>query len=124
MYLALPTLQTLPVLAKYAPRVSRDGLVPKECREMVDSNLKNALEAQGYAWQVVDLVHQKLNLAAPWLPIAVFYASLVVWRASALKLGGAGQGSRKILLLFREEIDKMRWPCCRVMVATLDNMRA
>ncbi|KAM0263268.1 hypothetical protein ACHAPA_008882 [Fusarium lateritium] len=112
------------MLAGYAPRVSRDGLVPKDCREMVDGNLKNALEAQDYAWKIVDLVDQKLTLAAPWLPIAVFFASLVVWRASALKLGGAGQGSRKILLLFRQELDKMSWPCCRVMVATLDNMRA
>ncbi|KAI8686825.1 hypothetical protein NCS56_00343900 [Fusarium sp. Ph1] len=122
MYLALPSLQTLPTLAEYPPRVPFDGLIPDSQKEVSDAELRIAPEAQTCAWQILEHVQHGKHLAASWLPIAVFYASLVVWRALVLKLGNAGHSSRKVLLLFREELKKMHWPCCKTMVDTLDKL--
>ncbi|KAF5532895.1 hypothetical protein FMEXI_12155 [Fusarium mexicanum] len=124
MYIALPSMQVLPALAKYTPRMTRDGLAPDQSSDTVDMDLKKTPEAQTYAWRILDLVDHRQGLATCWLPIAVFYACLVVWRASELSLGDASQGSRKVMLLFRQELTKMGWPCCGVMVEAIDNLRA
>ncbi|RSL56816.1 hypothetical protein CEP53_006691 [Fusarium sp. AF-6] len=48
MYLALPSLQTLPTLAKYPPRVPFDGLIPESHQDVADIELRSASDAQAY----------------------------------------------------------------------------
>lgn len=124
MYLAIPSLQFLPALANYPPRLSQDGPVSREGQQRIDEDLINTPEAAKLAWQILEHVDQGPEMTASWLPIAVFFASLVIWRAVMLEVDSAAHGSRRVLLLFKQELAKMCWPCCNVMVATLDALLA
>ncbi|KAH7133856.1 hypothetical protein EDB81DRAFT_805208 [Dactylonectria macrodidyma] len=120
LYLALPCLQTLPAISKYPPRVASDGPVSQSRQQLADAEVRNAPEAETYAWQILENVNETNRITASWIPITIFYASLVVWRLQILKPEGAGRSSPKVLLLFKEELKKMSWPCCRTMISTLD----
>ncbi|KAH6959577.1 hypothetical protein BKA56DRAFT_624130 [Ilyonectria sp. MPI-CAGE-AT-0026] len=121
MYLALPAMQMLPSLAGYPPSLFRDGFPHEEQRVIIDAELRDAPEAHKYAWQILEYTaFQGLEITSPCLPIAVFYAALVIWRTVLLQLDSGGHGSRKVLLVFKEELNKMCWPCCGVMAATVE----
>jgi len=122
MYLTLPTLQILPSLANYRPRVATDGIPSQEQQTLLDEELRNASDALKCAWQVLENVTCGTTITTAWFPVAVFYASLVVWRAVFLQINSGSHGSRKVLILFKDELLKMSWPCCETMVATLEGL--
>ena len=60
-----------------------------------------------------------------WHPIAVFLAALVVWKHSdSNKRSRQGLGGVRALAMFINELERLRWPCCTSMVATLKNIAA
>jgi hypothetical protein len=125
MYLAFPSMQMLPSLANYAPRILLDGTTNQTQQNFVHSELRNSQAALEYAWLILDNIDQRDLVVTPaWLPIAVFFASLLVWQCVLVQVGNRRYGSRKVLLLFREELVRMCWPCCKVMAATLDALAA
>ncbi|CCF41153.1 hypothetical protein CH063_11518 [Colletotrichum higginsianum] len=123
MSLSLSSLQMLPVLAGYPPRLACDGPVTRQQELAADDELKRSPGAHRFAWQIMEHAETLSDtIPSPWLPVAVFYAGLVIWRCSVLKLDSSttGHGSRKVLLLFIEELRRMPWPCCTTMVLTLE----
>ena len=79
----------------------------------------------GHAWHVLDHATAKTTSTGQecpiWLPLVLFYASLVVWAKVRLSDVGKGKyGSLKLLFPFKLELSKMPWPCCTEMGSTLD----
>jgi len=124
MYLNLPSMQILPALVKYPPRSDTDGRPSQEQQDMLDAELKAQPKVQKSAWLVLEHVQHDMFVSPTWLPLAVFYAALVIWRMVHLQAEGGSHGSRKVLLLFKAELNNMCWPCCTVMAATLDSLLA
>ena len=122
MYLTLPEVQILPSLANYRPRTASEGTPSREKQALLDTELRNAPDALKCAWQVLENIDPSTGAATAWLPIAVFYASLVVWKAVLLQMADGSHGSRRVLRLFKEELVKMPWPCCESMAATLEGL--
>lgn len=122
MYLILPDMQILPALAGYPPRVLSDGSPSQEQQNKLDGELQAHPEVQKYAWFILEHVEQSAALAPMWLPIAIFFAGLVVWRTVFLQMKSGGHGSRKVVLLFKDELLRMRWPCCKPMATTLESL--
>lgn len=124
MYLAVPNLQILPVQANYPPRSSQDDWASREGQQSWDEDIGNTAEAAKLAWQILEHADGGSEMTPSWLPISVFFASLVVWRAVRLGGDSAIHGSLRVLLLFKQELEKMCWPCCDAMAATLDSLIA
>lgn len=123
LYLTFPAVQTLPGLADYPPRVLMDGKPTQAQKALIDADLRNAPAVSEYAWLILEHTDQtNLEVTPAWLPIAVFYASLVVWQTVLVQVGSQRYASRKVLLLFRAELLKMCWPCCKSMAATLEKL--
>lgn len=121
MYHACDRLLDLPSLAGHGemnsqPPPNVDFLVPSETVRQ--------------AWLVLDSASMRSQqqsgdpLCPIWLPIIVFHAGLVVWAEHSFgreKRNGT-YGGAKILLPFKIELDRMPWPCCRQMGATLGRL--
>ncbi|KIV94442.1 hypothetical protein PV10_02209 [Exophiala mesophila] len=84
------------------------------------------------AWLVLDGAsmrshqHSRDPLCPIWLPIVVFHAGLVVWAEHGFgrEQNSTAYRGAKILLPFKIELERMPWPCCREMVATLSRLAA
>lgn len=128
MYISLPSLPLLPDIAGYLPRSRDRDTIASHQRRIVDTDLTGGgSEALKHAWLILENVKQSESLAPVWLPIALFYASLVVWRmiGSPAKSGQNGMHSSLLVLqLFKNELEQMRWPCCEVMAGTLKALMA
>lgn len=129
MYLLFPGLSSLPSLVGYPS--SYGTLLPTALRfprrvaasDPQDQEL-GPLKAIQHAWLVLESLEKLTSeeLIAPWLPIVVFYASLVVWYMVCSDSTGRSHGSLRVLELFIIEFKKMRWPCCHNMIEVLENL--
>jgi hypothetical protein len=124
MYLILPSLQLLPIIAGYPPRASPDGITTSYQTRIVDSELRGGSEALNNAWLILDNIEVSEDITPASFPVIVFYASLVVWRMISLQAGFGIYGSRKVFQLFKIELGQMKWPCCETMVETLESLMA
>ncbi|KAJ9609572.1 hypothetical protein H2200_005899 [Cladophialophora chaetospira] len=121
LYLASPELSILPRLAHYPPVVQRENL------SAVDSSVNVSDQSVAHAWAILENVDTRSKdedtMCAIWSPIIVFYAALVVWARSQQRNDqGTKAGSVKQLLVFKLELERMRWPCCVEMASTLDRL--
>jgi hypothetical protein len=80
--------------------VASEGSLSQEQQHRLDRQLRAASEAQRWAWQILEHVKHESTITAAWIPIAVFYAGLVVWRAVRLQIDSGSPGSLKVLTLF------------------------
>ncbi|KIW24040.1 uncharacterized protein PV07_09779 [Cladophialophora immunda] len=123
MYLSFDYLLNLPRLAGY--RGVASAPFPSEKVSLADTTVRAA-------WRILDsaAMWSQQNSADQlwpiWLPIVVFHAGLVVWAQYSLPgaRSSAQYGSPRILLAFKIELDKMPWPCCVEMAATLERLIA
>ncbi len=125
MYLALPSLQELPAIAGYSPRTSWNGTRNSVETNDVDSNLRCNPDALKYAWRILECMGEQKDLAAVWIPIVLFYASLVIWRTISLQGLAERDGtnsSLRVLQLFKCELEQMQWPCCKTMANVLQSL--
>lgn len=109
-----PRLQSLLTEAGYPPRCTHgwaSGFGP---------SCSPAPEAVHYAWLILEFVSHSKDRVALWLPIATFLAALCIWRNIKSNGDSRTYGSIKVLKLFRDELVTMPWPCCSVMIQTLD----
>lgn len=120
MYLALPALTWLPVLAGYPPRLSQASVPIDQIQPIVGTHIRADSKAQMCAWRILESTSEVTTPLAPWLPIAVFYAALVVWRTLQVQSASQIFYSRKVLNLFRDELKRLCWPCRDVMIETLE----
>ena len=123
LQLLFPNLQNLPILAGYPPRVARNTTSTMLLYNRIEQDLKttgtNALE---YAWLIIEACNSGNEVAPVWVPIAVFYASLVVWGMITLDGEKRTLGSLKVLAVFKMELEGIKWPCCRVMADVLGSL--
>jgi hypothetical protein len=128
MYISLPSLPLLPDIAGYLPRSLDGHTTATHQTRIVDTDLHGGgSEGLKHAWLILENVRQSEGLTPVWIPIVLFYASLVVWRmiGSQAKSGQNGMhGSLLVLKLFKNELEQMKWPCCEVMVRTLKALMA
>lgn len=121
LYLVCPALLELPSIAGYG-EVS--GFNQKQIKS---KQIEIPDEAMDLAWLVLDQcdkssksIKQHLSI---WLPNVLFMSALVVWQrlrsqaATDLKFG-----TLKVLSMFKNEIDRLPWPCCAEMTKTLDRL--
>ena len=92
MYLVLPSLLLLPEIVGYGPRSSFDSTQKNHRARILDSDLAHGSEALKNAWLILENVIQSENLPPVWIPIVLFYASLVVWRMVSLQTGTRKNG--------------------------------
>jgi hypothetical protein len=114
MIMILPQTLQLPERAGYPPAVSR----------RMDIDITNDIavsdEVHGLAWQILDCSAASASVSV-WLAPITFQAALVVWQ----KLKSSAQGgfsSLRVLDSFSRTLGLMSWPCCRMMVETLNNL--
>lgn len=93
-----------------------------ESREMQISD--NAMDL---AWLVLDHCDKSSKSSRPklsiWLPIVLFISALVVWqRLRSRAAADLKYGTLKVLSMFKHEIARLPWPCCREMSKTLENL--
>ena len=122
MYLALPSLPLLPAIAGYSPRSSNDSTRAVHQAEIVDFGIYDGVDAQKNAWRILENVGQSEELTPVWIPIVLFYASLVVWRLECRSGTRGMNGSLRVLRLFKSELENMKWPCCQVMADLLKSL--
>lgn len=84
-------------------------------------------EAVQFAWYVLDYVTAPnadncCGGTAIWTPPITFHAALVVWQKLRADTE-VNSGALRALDPFKEALAAMPWPCCEVMVATLDALR-
>jgi hypothetical protein len=122
LQLVFPSLQYLPILAGYPPRVARNTTPTSVLYKRVKRDLKTVADALKYAWLILESCNTEIEVTPPWFPIAVFHASLVVWIMIILDGESRTRGSLKVLAVFKVELETMKWPCCRVMADLLVNL--
>lgn len=88
----------------------------------VRRDLGSGTDALKHAWLVIESCTRGSGETSVWLPITVFYASLVVWSMIILDGETRGRGSLKVLAVFKMELERMKWPCCPVMADVLDSL--
>ncbi|KAK5753468.1 hypothetical protein LTS12_016420 [Elasticomyces elasticus] len=83
-------------------------------------------QAVDVAWQVLGDSEScsagSASYESVWLPIAVFLAALVVWKHLDKKSLKQGLSSARALTMFINELERLRWPCCTAMIATLKSL--
>ena len=125
LYLSCPKISYLSQLASYKPSIATASL-PESTTG--GNTIGVSDESISYSWLVLDSSaarsKQSDSLCPAWLPIVVFHASLVVWAKLSISEGSRNgtYGSTKILLAFKAELEKLEWPCCVEMMATLDRL--
>ncbi|KAH7323956.1 hypothetical protein BKA65DRAFT_77255 [Rhexocercosporidium sp. MPI-PUGE-AT-0058] len=127
MYLVLPSLLLLPEIVGYAPRSSSDTTQINHRTRILDADLANGSEALKNAWLILENITQSENLPSLWLPIVLFYASLVAWRMVRLQTGTSEAGTSglvQVLQLFKSQLEQLRWPCCQSMTTVLQSLMA
>lgn len=122
MYLNLPSLRLLPIMAGYTPGHFKDQAANSYVMRVVDSELCDGSEALKNAWIILENIETSEDVTPVWFPVILFYASLVVWRMISLQPGPGTYGSIRVLHLFKSELEKMKWPCCGTMVKVLESL--
>lgn len=122
MYLSLPSLQLLPIMAGYPPRSQLLKNIPPREIQTLDSELEENSDGLTNAWLILENVESTGAMTCLWHPIVVFYASLVVWRKIGLQAASGSRGSLRVLHLFKAELEQMRWPCCATMSQVLEKL--
>lgn len=125
LQLICPELGSLPRLAGYGRGSTVGGSQsnPSKHAEQIDIPDK----AMDLAWLVLD--HCDGNSQNPqrrlalWLPVILFLSALVVWRKlHSQSFTDPKYGSLKVLGMYKDEIAKLPWPCCKEMTNTLDRL--
>ncbi|KAH8815295.1 hypothetical protein F5884DRAFT_172944 [Xylogone sp. PMI_703] len=125
LYLSCPAIPVLSQLAEYQPSsASLNGTDLSSSSN--EANISD--QSVTHAWALLDIAalcpKSREALCPVWMPIVVFHASLVVW--AKITLGRSSDsnqhGSRRALLAFKVELEKMPWPCCTRMTATLQRL--
>ena len=79
------------------------------------------------AWQILDTAaassSQRATLSPLWLPVVVFHAALVIWTDIA-NCTSVYAPSKRVLVPFIFELQRMGWPCCAKMTSTLETLMA
>ena len=120
LYLGVGSMQDLPILAGYSPRLSSGEFTgTRPPMHTIDIETIQMSEAGDNAWLILEHIKHDAVMTPTWYPIAVFWAGLVVWYNLRSQVRGRAGGSRKVLLLFRDELLKMTWPCCEEMANTI-----
>ncbi len=121
LHLSCPEILQLPRLSGY------ETLSDKMTTVQYDIDVSE--DALCMAWLVLDRAAERNaseSLCPIWLPICVFHAALVVWAHQsfneAQKCGE--RRSKRMLLAFKVELEKMPWPCCAEMGTTLERLMA
>lgn len=128
LYLSYPDLQILPQLVGYGPLTfgepgSFESFTTLQCSKVSHHSAQ-------LAWLVLDHVaspKRTVEVMCPsWLPIAVFHAALVVWAKASFTTDSMDDrhGSTRALLAFQVELEKMCYPCCVEMAATLKRLNS
>ena len=125
LYRSCPDISRLPRLAGYKPFATTEAAAP--CLDGQIGEIDISENTVGHAWLVLDHAATKTlsagDISPMWLPIVLFYAGLVIWaRARLGELKKEKYGSLKLLLVFKLELEKLPWPCCAEMAATLDRL--
>jgi hypothetical protein len=119
LLLVCPILLQLPQLANYPPSMAQF-----DQHQDIRTDVKITDEAHGLAWQILDHVASATTTSgkdtAIWLPPITFHAALVVWQK--LKASSQGHGSLRVLDTFKKALEQMPWPCCAVMITTLNEI--
>jgi hypothetical protein len=86
-------------------------------------------ESVTHAWAILDASaacpKTSGSLTAAWMPIVVFHAALIVWghtNRDKTESRRGGHGSLRALLVFKLELEAMKWPCCVDMAATIQRL--
>jgi hypothetical protein len=82
--------------------------------------------AAKFAWRILDTAaaassRQGPKLCSPWLPVTIFHAAVVIW-ADIATCASMDTPSKRILVPFILELQRMGWPCCINMVSTLETL--
>jgi hypothetical protein len=79
------------------------------------------------AWQILDTAaassSQRATTSPLWLPVVVFHAALVIWTDIA-NCTSVYAPSKRVLVPFILELQRMGWPCCAKMASTLETLMA
>lgn len=125
LYISCPDLPALSPLSGYNNPLANLG---SWNQSSAGDSIKISDQSIQHAWQVLDNAALRSKsgeqLCAIWLPIVVFHAGLVIW--ASISLGAAEgrdkYGSKRSLLAFKVELERMPWPCCIEMAAVLDSL--
>lgn len=79
-----------------------------------------------FAWRILDSAaaansRQSPKFCSPWLPVAIFHAALVIWAGIATSPSMSAP-SKRVLVPFILELQRMGWPCCAKMASTLETL--
>ncbi|KAK4556982.1 hypothetical protein LTR86_005963 [Recurvomyces mirabilis] len=88
------------------------------------TGLAISTEAADLAWEVLAESEAcptgSESYMSIWLPVVVFYSALVVGREFQNKgQSKTNLSSARILGSFKEELQRLGWPCCAAMIATI-----
>ncbi|KAL3423890.1 hypothetical protein PVAG01_05637 [Phlyctema vagabunda] len=125
MYLSEPGLPSLPLIVGYSSDDPRIDVIAFDESKMLDSEFSDASEALKNAWRILENMEESAELAPIWYPIVLFYAGLVVWRTINSQAESGLDGlhlSPRVLQLFKTELERMKWPCCKGMAETLEKL--
>ena len=118
LLILVPGMCKFPRLAGYPHRT-------KPSRGITRSHISE--KAADIAWRILDASEccraDSTAYLSIWLPVSVFLAALVVWQHLE---GGApvvrGLRSTRALTMFTKELERLHWPCCTEMIATINNL--
>ena len=83
--------------------------------------------ATKHAWQILDTAaansSQRTTIAPLWSPVVVFHAALVIW-ADIASCTSVYAPSKRVLVPFILELQRMQWPCSAKMASTLETLMA
>ncbi|KAH8803326.1 hypothetical protein F5884DRAFT_505101 [Xylogone sp. PMI_703] len=124
LYLALPSIQLLPIVAGYHPRRTSEDEEFDYQAKALDHDLRNCnnFECLKYVWLILDHTKRSEELTPLWLPIVLFFSALMVWRMIHLQREPGIYGSLRVLKLFKAELEGMEWPCCQPMAELLESL--
>ena len=116
LYLVLPEVTGLPGIVGY-PETIKTTLPDVKIPETVTK----------CAWQILDTAaassSQRATPSPLWLPVVVFHAALVIWTDIA-NCTSVYTPSKRVLVPFILELQRMGWPCCAKMTSTLETLMA
>lgn len=118
-----PHVSHLPGLAGYPP--SRTGSIPPYTMSLNEISISD--RAVDFAWATVEHIgfseEDRGSIRPIWEPLIVFLAALVVWaKKQRSTRSSGGDYRRKELLVYKLELEKMAWPCCKEMASSIDRV--
>ena len=119
LHLLMPDIQSILTEASYPPRLHQRSA---RAGDSFESSGCPSLKAIDSAWQLLESVAQCKDNTHVWLPVITFLAALCVWKHIKSQSGSRAHGSVRVLRVFRDELQRMPWPCCKVMMETLTQL--